>query len=123
MENFEFDEPKYFYLLAILPVLLVLFLVNLYWQRKKQREFGDLELLKKLSPEKSTFKPVLKLVVVLLGLAALVLALVNPKIGTKMETVKRQGVDIVFAVDIEHSKSIVERYLDAGIPAVEMGRP
>jgi len=103
MENFEFDEPKYFYLLVIVPVLLVLFLVNMYWQRKKQREFGDLELLKKLSPEKSTFKPVLKLVVVLLGLTALVLALVNPKIGTKMETVKRQGVDIVFAVDISKS--------------------
>lgn len=103
MENFEFDEPKYFYLLAILPVVLVLFLVNLYWQRKKQREFGDLELLKQLSPEKSTFKPVLKLVVVLLGLTALILALVNPKIGTKMETVKRQGVDIVFAVDISKS--------------------
>jgi Ca-activated chloride channel homolog len=99
----EFDEPKYFYLLAILPVLLVLFFVNLYWQRKKQREFADLDLLKKLSPEKSAFKPVLKLVVVLIGLTALILALVNPKIGTKMETVKRQGVDIVFAVDISKS--------------------
>ncbi|MEW5677413.1 VWA domain-containing protein [Flavobacterium enshiense] len=99
----EFDEPKYFYLLAFLPIVLLLFLVNLYWQRKKQKEFGDLELLKQLSPEKSTFKPVLKLIVVLLGLAALVVALVNPKIGTKMETVKRQGVDIVFAVDVSKS--------------------
>lgn len=99
----EFDEPKYFYLLAILPVLLVLFLVNLYWQKKKQQEFADYELLKHLSPEKSTFKPVLKTIVVLLGLTALIVALVNPKIGTKMETVKRQGVDIVFAVDISKS--------------------
>ena len=99
----EFDEPKYFYLLAFLPIVLLLFLVNFYWQRKKQKEFGDLELLQHLSPEKSTFKPVLKLVVVLLGLAALIVAIVNPKIGTKMETVKRQGVDIVFAVDISKS--------------------
>lgn len=99
----EFDEPKYFYLVAILPIVLLLFLVNLYWQRKKQKEFGDLALLQHLSPEKSTFKPVLKLIVVLLGLAALIVALVNPKIGTKMETVKRQGVDIVFAVDVSKS--------------------
>lgn len=99
----EFDEPKYFYFLALLPVVLLLFLVNLYWQRKKQREFADVDLLQHLSPEKSTFKPVLKLIVVLLGLAALVVALVNPKIGTKMETVKRQGVDIVFAVDVSKS--------------------
>ncbi|MBN9284612.1 MULTISPECIES: VWA domain-containing protein [Flavobacterium] len=99
----EFEEPKYFYLLAILPILVLLFLINLYWKRKKQKQFGDLELIKKLSPEKSIFKPVLKLVVVLLALAGIILALVNPKIGTKMETVKRQGVDIVFAVDISKS--------------------
>ncbi len=99
----EFDEPKYFYLLALLPVVLLLFLINWYWQRKKQQEFSDAALLQHLSPEKSTFKPVLKLIVVLLGLAALIVALVNPKIGTKMETVKRQGVDIVFAVDVSKS--------------------
>ncbi|MBP8066457.1 MAG: VWA domain-containing protein [Flavobacterium sp.] len=99
----EFDEPKYFYLLALLPVVLLLFLINWYWQRKKQQEFADAALLQHLSPEKSTFKPVLKLIVVLLGLAALIVALVNPKIGTKMETVKRQGVDIVFAVDVSKS--------------------
>ena len=41
--------------------------------------------------------------VLLFGLSFLVLGLVNPKIGTKMETVKRQGVDIVFAVDVSKS--------------------
>ncbi|WP_313805441.1 VWA domain-containing protein [Flavobacterium sp.] len=99
----EFDEPKYFYLLGIVPVLLLLFLINLFWQKKKQREFADAPLLQHLSPEKSLFKPILKIAVVLLGVTALVVALVNPKIGTKMETVKRQGVDIVFAVDISKS--------------------
>jgi len=38
-----------------------------------------------------------------LGLAFLILGLVNPKIGTKLETVKREGVDIVFAVDVSKS--------------------
>ncbi|MEO4007080.1 MULTISPECIES: VWA domain-containing protein [unclassified Flavobacterium] len=99
----QFEEPKYFYLLGVIPFLVLLFLINLYWKRKKQKQFGDLELIKKLSPEKSIFKPVLKLVVLLLALAGIILALINPKIGTKMETVKRQGVDIVFAVDISKS--------------------
>ena len=39
----------------------VIFLINLYWKRKKQREFGDLEVIKRLSPERSVFKPFLKL--------------------------------------------------------------
>lgn len=100
---FELENPKYFYLLALIPILVVLFLFNLVWKRKKQAAFSDLELFKKLSPEKSTFKPVLKIVVLSLAFACLVIALVNPKMGTKMETVKRQGIDIVFAVDISKS--------------------
>lgn len=99
----ELDEKKYLYLLILLPILVCIFFFNMYWKRKKQREFGDLELVKKLTPEHSVFKPFLKLGVILLALAALILGLVNPKIGTKMETVKREGIDIVFAVDVSKS--------------------
>ena len=99
----ELDEQKYLYLLFILPILVVIFLINLYWKRKKQREFGDLEVIKRLSPERSVFKPALKLGVLLLALAMLIIGLVNPKIGTKVETVKREGIDIVFAMDVSKS--------------------
>lgn len=99
----ELDESKYLYLLFIVPILVLLFLYNQYWKRKKQHEFGDLDLVKKLSPEKSVFKPILKLVVLLLALVGIILGLVNPKIGTKMETVKREGIDIVFAMDVSKS--------------------
>ena len=100
---YELEEKSYLYLLFILPILVAVFLYIQYWKRKKQQEFGDLALIKKLSPEKSTFKQILKFVVFLLGLTSLILALVNPKIGTKMETVKREGIDIVFAVDVSKS--------------------
>lgn len=99
----ELDEKKYLYLLLILPILVVIFLYNLYWKRKKQREFGDIELVKQLTPEKSVFKSVLKFVLLILAFACLIIALVNPKIGTKTETVKREGIDIVFAVDVSKS--------------------
>jgi Ca-activated chloride channel homolog len=99
----ELDENKYLYLLFILPIVAVFFLLNLYWKRKKQREFGDLDLVKKLSPESSVFKPVLKLIIMLLALTGIIFGLVNPKIGTKMEKVKREGIDIVFAMDVSKS--------------------
>jgi Ca-activated chloride channel family protein len=82
---------------------VLLFLFNQYWKRKKQREFGDLEMIQKLSPEKSVFKSVLKFTVLILAFGFLVIGLVNPKIGTKSETVKREGIDIVFAVDVSKS--------------------
>jgi Ca-activated chloride channel homolog len=81
----------------------LVFLYLLYWKRKKQREFGDLNLIEKLSPEKSTFKPIFKFIVVILGLVCLIIGLINPKMGTKLETVKREGIDIIFAIDVSKS--------------------
>ena len=100
---YELDEKKYLYLLFIIPILVLLFLYIQYWKRKKQREFGDLQLVKKLSPEKSVFKSSLKFGMLLLALIAIIFGLVNPKIGTKLETVKREGIDIVFAIDVSKS--------------------
>jgi len=100
---YELEEKGYLYLLFVLPILVLLFLYVQYWKRKKQREFGDLALVQKLSPEKSVFKPILKSIVFLLGLAFLIVALVNPKMGSKVEKVKRQGIDIVFAIDVSKS--------------------
>ena len=100
---YELEEKSYLYFLIVIPILAMLFLYVQFWKRKKQKEFGDLELIKKLSPEKSVFKPVLKITFVLLALTCLIIGLVNPKIGTKLETVKREGIDIIFAIDVSKS--------------------
>lgn len=100
---FQLEESKYLYLLLIIPILVVFFIFNLYWKNKKQKEFGDLELVKKLIPEYSGFKSILKFLFVVLGLTALIIAITNPRLGTKMETIKREGIDIVFALDVSKS--------------------
>ncbi len=103
MDLVQFDEKLCFYLLGIIPVLVLLFLLLQVWKRSAQRHFSSSKLLKRLTPDKSIYKPILKLIVFLMGITFLVLGLVNPKIGTKLETVKREGVDIVFAVDVSKS--------------------
>jgi len=100
---YQIEEPTYFIYLAIIPVLFVLFLLVLWWKKRTQKQFADANLIQKLSPEQSTFKSFLKIIVVCLGLAFLIIGLANPKMGTKLETVKRQGVDIVFALDVSKS--------------------
>jgi Ca-activated chloride channel family protein len=84
-------------------VIVVVFLLLLVWKRTVQKRFVDKELLKKLSPNRSLFKSVLKVLVLCLAIACLSFALVNPKIGTKIEDIKRTGVDIVFALDVSKS--------------------
>ncbi|MFK5973642.1 MAG: VWA domain-containing protein [Flavobacteriaceae bacterium] len=99
----QLDEKIYFYFLFILPVIIVLFVLLQIWKKRTQKKFAKLILLKRLAPNKSDFKAVLKLLFFLLGITFLILGLVNPKIGTKLETIKREGVDIVFAVDVSKS--------------------
>ncbi len=99
----QLDEKIYFYLLAVIPLMIALFIAQQLWKKRVQRRFADPGLLRRLAPEMSQFKPALKLLVLLTGLSFLILGLVNPKIGTRLETVKREGVDIVFAVDVSKS--------------------
>ncbi|TVZ26232.1 Ca-activated chloride channel family protein [Gillisia sp. Hel_I_86] len=97
------EEEKFFWLLLIIPALIVLFVGLLFWRKSKQKQFASPEMLEQLTPDKSVFKPWLKFSLLLLAFVFLILALVNPKIGTKMETVTREGVDIVFAIDVSKS--------------------
>ncbi len=100
---YQLEEKIWFWILGIIPIIWLFFLVLQFWKYKAQNKFADKQLLKKLSPNKSLFKSVLKIVVLSLAFVCLAIALVNPKIGTKLETVKREGVDIVFAVDVSKS--------------------
>jgi len=123
---YQLEETTYFYFLAVVALLLLLFLIMSIWKRKTQKAFADNYLLQKLSPETSPFKSMLKMLVVCLALTSLIIALVNPKMGTKMKTIKREGVDIVFALDVsksmlaediapnrlEKSKQIISKIID-----------
>ncbi|MCL5246360.1 VWA domain-containing protein [Cellulophaga sp. 20_2_10] len=99
----QIDEKSYFYLLFIIPVMVIIFVLLLIWKKRAQKKFANSYLLKRLTPTKSSFKSILKFIVFILGLTLLIIGLTNPKIGTTLETVKREGVDIVFAVDVSKS--------------------
>ncbi|MFT4781459.1 MAG: Ca-activated chloride channel family protein [Psychroserpens sp.] len=103
MFDFQLEEKVWFWILLVIPVIILLFAVLQFWKYRTQKRFANPKLLKRLSPNQSLFKSILKIVVLCLAVACFAMALVNPKIGTKLETVKRQGVDIVFAVDVSKS--------------------
>ncbi len=100
---YQIEEPKYFTLLFLIPVVLVGFLLVVWWKKRTQKKFAEIKLLERLTPDKSNFKTWFKMICFLIGLTFLIVSLTNPKMGTKMETVKRQGVDIVFALDVSRS--------------------
>ena len=100
---YQIDVFEYIYLLAGLPLIWIIYALFLRWKNKTQTNFARPELLELLSPNRSNFKPTLKIIFLSLVLLLLILGLMNPKIGTQLETVKREGVDIVFAIDVSKS--------------------
>ncbi len=99
----QLEEKIWFWGLMVIPLIVLIFLLLQVWKYRMQRKFASKSLFKRLSPNTSIFKSILKVVVLSLAFACLVIAMVNPKMGTKLETVKREGVDIVFAVDVSKS--------------------
>ena len=100
---YQLEENSYFYYLAVVAVLLLAYLLISFWKKQKQKAFADHSILEKLSPEISPFKSFLKVLMVALALSFLIIGLVNPKMGTKLKTIKREGVDVVFALDVSKS--------------------
>lgn len=100
---FQLEEDMWFWLLFLVLGMVVLFFWTALWKRKTKRLYASAELLKRLSPDQSRFKALLKLVVLAMAVVCFCIALVNPKVGTKLETVIREGVDIVFAIDVSKS--------------------
>lgn len=100
---FRFEEPAYLYLLLLLPVLAVFYLYSNYRRRKAIKEFGDPELLAALMPEVSKYRPDVKFWLVCTALGLFVILLARPQFGSKLETVKRQGVEVMIALDISNS--------------------
>jgi len=97
-------EEKIWFWLMILPLLAaILFFINEIWKTRTQQGFINESSLLKLSPDYSRFKPYLKMSVSTLSLILLVFAMVNFQVGTKIESYKRFGVDIVFAIDVSRS--------------------
>ncbi|MAZ26923.1 MAG: BatB protein [Cytophagaceae bacterium] len=101
--GYLFEEKIWFWALLVIPVVLLLYFGVVIWKRSAQKRFASNHLMAKLAPSRSKFKPILKVTVICLALACMAMGLVNPKVGTKLETVKREGVDVVFAVDVSKS--------------------
>ena len=100
---FRFGEPIYLYFLLIIPFLVVFYIYTNYRRRKKLRQYGDPELMAHLMPNVSKYRPDVKFWLVTAALVMVIFLLARPQFGSKMETVKRQGVETVVALDISNS--------------------
>lgn len=122
MENvLRFENPDYLYGLIIIPLLIIIYILIRLRQDKVFKRFADLEMRDYLVPLRSGRRSVFKFVVFLLMIACLILGLANLQSGSKMEEVKREGIDLYIAVDVSNSmnaQDIVPSRLDRSKQAI-----
>ncbi len=100
---FRFEDPIYLYLLAVIPVLVVIRWLMVRQQKKRLRQFGDPDLVKELMPDVSRFRPLVKFCLLLMVLSLLIVMLARPQFGTKISHEKRTGIETIIAMDISNS--------------------
>ena len=100
---FRFANPDFLYLLLLLPLIVAVYLYSNHRRRQNIRKYGDPALLKELMPTISKYRPDVKFWLTFSALASIIIMLARPQFGSKMETVKRSGVETVIALDISNS--------------------
>ena len=100
---FRFENENYLWALLIIPILLILFWLAMRWRKNALSKFGEFSLVNKLVPDLSFNKQRLKFLLYLGAIGFTIIGLANPQVGSKLEKVKVQGVDVMIAIDVSKS--------------------
>lgn len=100
---FRLAHPQFLYLLLLIPLLVLLFVYARRQKKKALAKFGDLNLIMRLIPEFSGSREILKFIIWSTAWMLIVIGMADPQTGSKLEKIKRKGVDMIFALDVSNS--------------------
>ncbi len=99
----RFAHPIYLYALLLLPLMVAAYWLIARRRRRALQEFGTLGTVRRLAEDAGPWKRLVKFSLLLGALFLLIVGLANPQIGTRLEEVKQEGVDIFVALDVSLS--------------------
>ena len=99
----RFGNPNLLWLLAVIPLLAVVFIAAAYNRRRRLMRIGNLNTLKGLMPDASPKRVRNKTILFLIAMTLLVVAMARPQLGSKLREVEREGVEIMLAIDVSNS--------------------
>ena len=103
MQLFRFANPDFLYLLLLLPVLVIFFVLNEIRKKRAIKRLGNVSVVNTLLPEMSGSRPLIKFLFSLFVLAVMIIVLARPQFGSKIEDVKKEGVEVIIALDVSNS--------------------
>lgn len=99
----RFQNIEYLYLLLLIPLTGLIYFLYLFGKKKNLKKLGNINLLSEIIPDYSKYKTHIKFLLLSLSLVFAILALANLQVGSKLEEIKREGIDIIFAIDVSNS--------------------
>jgi Ca-activated chloride channel family protein len=103
MSAIYFQKIEIFYLLWIIPVLLLFQIIAWHNAKKRLYKFVQMPLAAKLADSVHEGKRIMKVILFLVSLIFIIIALARPCWGLKSHVVKRLGRDVVFILDVSRS--------------------
>ena len=100
---FRFANIEMLWWLITIPVFVITYIVYTKHKQRQLTEFGDPELMAQLMPDASKSRPIWKFGMLIVALILLIVAAARPQYGQKEKTVKRQGIEVMVALDISNS--------------------
>jgi Ca-activated chloride channel homolog len=100
---FRFEDEKALLGLAVIPLLLLIYLMTVRFQKKQLLKWGDQLLLARLMPDFSSIRTFVKFTIWVFAYGILILSLARPQFGTKLSEVKRKGIEMIIALDVSNS--------------------
>lgn len=99
----RFAHIEYFYALSLIVVFILLYWFYAGWKNRAKKRFGDASVISGLMPLVSKGKPLLKFIILMVAYVFLIIGLADPMIGSKLEKVKREGIDLMLVLDVSNS--------------------
>ncbi len=103
MEMFRFGNIEYLWGLFIIPLLTFFYIWSRIARKRALRKFGQENILKELMPFSSKNRPGFKFLILMLSLAFFIAGIARPQFGSKLKKVKREGVELIIALDVSNS--------------------
>lgn len=100
---FRFANIEMLWWLITTPVFVIAYIIYTKHKRRQLMEFGDHELVAQLMPDASKGRPIWKFSLLLLAWVLLIVAGARPQYGQQEKTIKRQGIEVMVALDISNS--------------------
>lgn len=91
------------WLLVLVPVFVVAYVLYARRKRRRLEAFGDPQLVAELMPNASRVRPTVKFSLLIVAFTLLCFAVARPQYGQREQTIKRQGIEAVIALDISNS--------------------